>query len=323
MGFDCEVSPAIGAATYETLYLRGNGSRLVAFREAWQQRRADLRRVEDFDAIFVQKGFFPGLYAGLETAMAHKRPLVLDLDDAVWLPREGGSRLLRVLHRERAVQEMLRRAAAVTAGNEFLADYARRFSRHVSLVPSTVEVARYPRAAGITVIGWIGSRTTLSYLKPLAPVFQRLGIMPRVIAAGNPDVVGFPVEFREWRLDTELDELAQLGIGIAPLPDTPWERGKCGVKVLQYMACGLPVVASAVGVHKEIIQPGINGLLAHSEADWLSHLQRLLAEPSRRQQLGAAARETVAKHYDVSVSAERVAKVLAASTHTQGITARR
>lgn len=324
LGITCEVSPAIDTALYGQLYLAGRGSRRAALAAIWRRRRQDILRARDFDVVFLQKGFLPGLYAGLEARLP--RPYVLDFDDAIWLPRQGGSRLLRALHRESAVQRLLRGAAAVTAGNQFLAEYAGRFNRNVTVVPTAVDVARYavpPATAATEVnIGWIGSRTTLPYLKLLKPVFENLRLRPRVIASGDPSDLGFDVDFRPWRLETELDELSQIGIGIAPLPDTPWERGKCGVKVLQYMACGIPVVASPVGVHNEILIHGVNGFLAKTQADWTRCLRQLLDEPALRQRLGLAGRQTVAKHYDVSLAAARVAKVLEASAQTSGISGR-
>jgi hypothetical protein len=277
-----------------------------SLRETWQRRRADLERVGEFDAVFVQKGVFPGLYSGFERRIAARKPLILDFDDAIWLPRVGGSRLAHLLHREPSVQEVLRCAAAVIAGNDYLAEYASGFNRNVTVVPTAIDTAKYPTGGGTTV-GWIGSRTTARYLKPLQPVFAKLGVQLRVIGAAEP---GFPVDFRPWTLETELAELAQLGIGIAPLPDGPWERGKCGVKVLQYMACGLPVVASPVGVHNQMIQHGVNGYLAAELVEWESYLRELIAHPALRQQLGEAARALVRERYDIHQAAERVAAVL-------------
>ena len=312
LGIACEVSPAIDDALYRSLYLDSaeRGSRWAAFSAAWRRRRADLQHVEDFDAVFVQKGVFPGLYPGFERKIAARKPVVFDFDDAIWLPRIGGSRVLRALHRESAVQDILRRAAAVIAGNNFLADYATRFNRKVTVVPSSIDPAAYRPAANSNVVGWIGSRTTLPYLKPLRPVFETLGIKPRVIASGDPTRLGFEVEFRPWRLETEMEELSQIGIGIAPLPDTPWERGKCGVKILQYMACGIPVVASPTGANTNIVTHGVNGFLAKSAEEWATTLRTLIADPSLREQLGAAGRQTVGKHFTVQRAAETVASVL-------------
>ncbi len=318
-GIECTVSPAIDTQTYSRIYLQG-GSKFSAWREAWQQRQTDLRRLGRFDAVFVQKGVFPGLHSRFERTIAARKPMVFDLDDAIWLPRQGGSPLLRALHRERAVQGILCLATVVTVGNEFLAEYARRFNSNVVLVPSTVDVSRYPQNADSAVVGWIGSSTTLPYLKSLGHAFRALNVTPRVIASGDSNALGFPIDFRPWRLETESVELAQFGIGVAPLPNTPWERGKCGVKLLQYMACGIPAVASAVGVHKQIIQHGANGLLAETDTDWIKHLRQLLDDPVLRARLGAAARETVANRYDVRVAADGIANVLAAITQTNGMT---
>ena len=180
LGIHCEVSPAIDEQLYRQLYLstEGRSSRRAAFLAAWRKRRDDLQRIDSFDAVFVQKGVFPGLYSGFERKIAARKPLVFDFDDAVWLPREGGNPLLRALHRERAVQDILRCAAAVIAGNEFLAEYARTLQpkchgraeqyRHFQ-VPSLSPTSE--RATG-AIVGWIGSRTTLPYLKPLRTCVQ-------------------------------------------------------------------------------------------------------------------------------------------------------
>jgi hypothetical protein len=269
-----------------------------------------VQRLDDFDVVVVQKGIFPGLYSGFEKQITSRKPLVFDFDDAIWLPRVGGSRVLRALHREATVKNVLRSAAAVIAGNDFLAGYAGCLNRNVKVVPSSIPIEMYTPATNSSLVGWIGSRTTLPYLKPLKPVFETLGIKPRVIASGEPARLGFDVEFRQWQLETEGAELSQIGIGIAPLPDTPWEQGKCGVKLLQYMACGIPVVASPVGVNAAIVADGVNGFLARDTEEWVTALRRLTADPKLRQQMGAAGRETVEKRFSAQRAAEAVNAIL-------------
>src|SRR6202044_481817 len=125
-----------------------------------------------------------------------------------------------------------------------------------------------------------------------------------------PAQLGFEVEFHPWQLETESTELSQIGIGISPLPDTPWEQGKCGVKILQYMACGIPVVASPVGVNAQLVVDGVNGFLAKNTDEWTTALRTLIADSNQRQRFGAAGREAVEKQYTVQAAAAAVNSVL-------------
>jgi glycosyltransferase involved in cell wall biosynthesis len=319
-----EVSPAIDATLYPDMYVRapGPGAKLRALQAFRRQRKIDVERVWEFDLIYLQKGIFPGLDSSWELKMAENRPIIVDLDSAVWLPRDGEELRLPFYHREESFQKLLQQAKSVVAGNEFIANHVRPFNPRVTVIPTSIDTARYRRASTAPVVGWIGSRTALPDLKPLASVFQQLNLTPRVIAGGDPGSLGFKVDFREWSLATEVDELAQIGIGIAPLPETPWANSLCGVKLLQYMACGMPVVASPVGVHREIIQHGVNGLLAATPDEWRDCLKQLIGDESLRQRLGAAGRETVASRYDIQNAAEQVAAVLEAAAYRPGITTR-
>jgi glycosyltransferase involved in cell wall biosynthesis len=316
-GIKCEVSPAIDDALYARAYLNPDGRRLrrEALRAIWKTRSDDLRRLDRFDAVFIQKCVLAGASAFFETAIAEEKPFVLDLDDASWLPRQGGWWLARLLHREASVQKVVRCAAAVIAGNQFLADYARQFNPSVTVIPSSIELSRYRNPASLPssrppTVGWIGSGSTLSYLKPLKPVFETLGIKPRVIGSGDPATLGFDVEFRQWRLETEVDELARIDIGIAPLPDTPWERGKCGVKILQYMACGIAVVASPVGVQPDLVRDGQTGFLARSADEWVERLRRLMSDAELRRRFGVAGRRRVEAEFSAEHAARKVAELL-------------
>jgi hypothetical protein len=361
LGINATVSPAMDDATYSGIYRQGGGTwqKAAALRRGWQTRQADLRRLDQFDCVVSQNGFLPGI-ATVECAFACRKPLIFDFDDAIYLPRVGGNRLLRALHSESKVQQILACAAHVTAGNNVLATYARQFNPNVTIVPSSIDLGKYssltehteitenlphmtdasdcrnhdhPRSSAISAvhfpdppsvspvnsvrdlsvasrIGWIGSASTLPYLKPLKPVFDALQVKPIVIAAGDPSILGYPVDFRPWTMETEMDNLRAIGVGLAPLPDTPWENGKCGVKLLQYMACGIPAVASPVGVHKDIIEHGVNGFLATTTNEWIGYLRQLMDNANLRCHLGQAARRTVEERYDVTSAAKQVAEVL-------------
>jgi glycosyltransferase involved in cell wall biosynthesis len=204
------------------------------------------------------------------------------------------------------------------AGNDTLAEYARRHAPAVSVVPTTIDTDLYvPRPAkrdpGL-VIGWMGSYSTGPYLERLRTVLPRLARRFRfrflAVGARGFEVDGVDIEVRPWRAETELQDLGQLDIGVMPLPDAPWERGKCGLKALQYMALGVPAVVSPVGVNRSIIAHGQNGLLADTEEDWERELGRLLADVSLRRQLGQAGRLTVEHDFSARVHAPRVAGIL-------------
>ncbi len=315
LGIEATVSPAIDNDRYTEIYREGGGKwkKAEAYQAARQTRKDDLRRVEEFDAVFAQKGLLPGR-SRIEEDFAKKRPLIHDFDDAIWLPRVGGDPILRTLHRERLVQRVIRSATAVVVGNKYLAKYARSHNPRVTVIPSAIDIERYsnlstPEPSNPPRIGWIGSRSTLSYLRPLSVVFKRLQHRPRVIASGDPASLDYPVDFVQWNRATEIEELNRLDIGIAPLPDTPWEQGKCGTKVLQYMACGKPVVASPVGVNAMLVRDGVNGFHAGTVAEWRDRLQQLIDNPDLRREMGAKGRQMVEKEFTAQRSAQRLADV--------------
>jgi hypothetical protein len=231
---------------------------------------------------------------------------VYDFDDALfvgstlpqnrgfgWLKRESG--------RFRAY---LRRARIVIAGNPYLADHARAWARQVEVVPSCVEPGNQPlhrhQDAEVLRVGWIGSNSTASYLDPLMAVFERLnanGTRASLVVVGAETGVRAPwIDHRRWSLETETQELARFDIGVMPMPDTAWTRGKCGYKLLQYFAAGVPAIASPVGVNTTLVDSG-RGRLASTEAEWSVALEELIADVEVRRELGVAARAFVERDY--------------------------
>jgi glycosyltransferase involved in cell wall biosynthesis len=237
------------------------------------------------------------------------RTLAYDFDDAVTVGPFGTAEDPR---RAALLAETLTRCDAVIAGNEELARYAVGHP-NVRVIPTGVDPAAYRvkspttadgRGTGV-VIGWIGTRGNLRYLDELAPVFESLAdrglqITLRVVSDATPGPSAVPIEYVPWRLDREAEDLVAFDIGVMPLDDTAWSRGKCGFKLLQYMAAGLPAIASPVGVNRSIIRHGENGFLAETPEEWGAALGRLIEDPSLRARLGQAARRTVEMEYSLA-----------------------
>jgi len=214
------------------------------------------------------------------------------------------------------IDSVMRHAAIVIAGNNYLAERAYRAgANRVEIIPTVVDTERYQpkqKAVGeVPIVGWIGTPQTSRYLKPLLPVFESLkNEMPvRFVAVGaNPeDFEGTPVEAWPWSEESEVASVQQFDIGIMPLVDSPWERGKCGYKLIQYMACGVPVVASPVGVNCEIVVSDKNGLFADSAGEWDKALRTLINVDSEvRKRMGGAGRARVEEWYSVHAQASRL-----------------
>src|SRR5262249_25645617 len=231
------------------------------------------------------------------------------------------NRFASMLKYPQKVPALINRAAVVIAGNQFLADYARRRNRNVVIVPTSVDTrvfAPRPSSAGPDqppLVGWIGTPTTAAYLEsiagPLAAVSKRTPFAFRLSGAvAPPALADLPIRAEPWSRDREVELFAGCDVGVYPLPDDEWARGKCGFKAIQFMAWGVPVVASAVGVNCEIIEDGVNGFLASTEAEWVEKLGRLLAEPALRRRLAEAGRRTIEARYSLDVNAPKLAATL-------------
>jgi glycosyltransferase involved in cell wall biosynthesis len=205
------------------------------------------------------------------------------------------------------------------AGNAYLASWARQYNADVSVIPTTVDTDRYKPLVrppnDVPVIGWSGTSTTSMYLRDIREVFTRLAethnFRLRVIGAGNFEpIAGVACDLIPWTSEGEIDELSKIDIGLMPLRDDDWARGKCGLKALLHMSLAEPVVCSPVGVNADIIENGRNGFLASSTEEWVARLRELLESPELRRRLGAAGRETVIERYSARSQVPRVAEIL-------------
>lgn len=274
-------------------------------------RRAELREASLVVLAKVRLGLGEGVLL-----RRWARRVAFDFDDALFLrrPRQAGQAPNRSRLRRRKFAATCRACDLVLAGNDFLAAAARPWSRRVEVLPTPVELESYPAAPpadrhGDTVV-WIGLPENLAYLEPLRPVFADLArrvpaFRLRLVCSEFPDWPEIPLQRVRWSAATEVEQLATAGIGIMPLADDDWARGKCAFKLLQYMAAGLPTVASPVGENAEVVTDGETGFLASDPELWSRRLEDLLASPELRSTLGAAGRERVRRRYDRRVIAPR------------------
>jgi glycosyltransferase involved in cell wall biosynthesis len=314
---DVTVSSLLSDTYLRALYSGGSRWREVA--SGYLGRLRVLLLARRFDAVILEKELFPFLPATAERLLrASGIPYLVDYDDAWFHRYDLHPNLLvrRLLGRK--IDAVMRHSSIVVVGNEYLAERAKHAGApRVEIVPTVVNAERYrPRQVKsdtVPVIGWIGTPQTSRYLLPLLPVFRRLKerVPLRVVAVGArpDDFEGSIVEVQPWSEETEVERIQMFDIGIMPLSDTPWERGKCGYKLIQYMACGIPVIASPVGVNEKIVKHGINGFLA-SDDGWEEHLMTLLQNPKLRQTLGAQGRRDIEAWYSLQVQAPRWVSII-------------
>ena len=287
-----------------------------AIARAYGQRFGQLLRRTNCDLIWVYAELFPYLPAAFERlAFQAGKPVIYDCDDAFYLPYEQlGWPWGRLLGGK--LEPLIAGAAACTCGNPTLAAHASRLNSNVLEVPTVVDTDCYRPGGrpseGPPVIGWIGSPTTWANVEPLLPTIEAIcrtsGAIFKVIGAGaamrHKRFAG--MEAADWSEDSEIEAVQAMNIGIMPLLDNPFNRAKSGYKLVQYMAAGLPVVASPVGVNRDIVLDGSTGFLANDELEWAESLGRLLASPQLRAELGAAGRDRAVAHYSLASQAPRL-----------------
>ena len=304
----------------KVLYSPGQAvSKVLAVLENMGRRRDELRHADEYDVVYL---FREAALLGppwFERRIAKSGvPMVFDFDDAVFVAyRSPSNGYLSYLKFPQKTGEICRLSAHVMAGNQYLANYAGRFNRNVTIVPTTIDTLKYretekPEKETLT-IGWSGSYSTVQHLDTIRDVLRDLArdetFKLRVIGAPEYVLDGVDVELVRWRSETEVEDLEQIDIGLMPLPDDQWSKGKCGLKALQYMALGIPTICSPVGVNSTIITDGVNGFIADSKDEWIAKLKLLMHSPDLRRKIGSAGRRTVEDDYSAITQAPRVLKV--------------
>jgi glycosyltransferase involved in cell wall biosynthesis len=284
---------------------------------AYARRFRALHRRMNYDLIWLEKEALPWLPTWMEIARLQGLPYVVDYDDA-WFHRYENHWASPLLGHK--IDAVMRVAHTVVAGNDYLARRARQVGAHrVETVPSAIDLDRYrdlPEvpSSGALRVGWIGIPLNAHYLMMVEPALRAAAgatsLKLHVVGAPVPaEFAGIPAEGFAWSEDSEIARIAEFDVGIMPLRDTPWERGKCAYKLLQVMAAGRPVIASPVGANRQVVQHGVNGFLAETTEEWTEALRKL-RDPVLRKRMGAEARKTVEEQYSTAIWVPRLAAIL-------------
>jgi glycosyltransferase involved in cell wall biosynthesis len=324
-GHRCTIWPFSTPGLYAALRQPGRLARKVSYTTYCTARRiAQLLNVSDFDLVVIQREVFPFFAPLMESWVMLRHPrVVFSFDDAIYAGHGDVATLNHpVLYRlkySRGIEHVIRKSFHVIAGNRILAEYARRLNPCVSVIPTAVDCTRYVSRPDIErdpiTIGWVGSRTTAPHLKTIEPALRKLAVV-------RPEKVkfrfyGFP-EYRPdlpdceslpFQLKSEMDDLHWLDIGVMPLSDTEWCRGKCAFKAIQYMASGVVTVASPVGITPDLIRHDVNGLLASSAEQWFEALKLLVDQRDVRTRLSQAARRTIEASYSLQIWGPKLASL--------------
>jgi len=316
------VSPFVTPALWRVLYRRGFWIRKLVL-SAWGhlRRLRDLRRARRFDFVYLHLWALPFGPPWIEERLARRGVKVIyDIDDLIYLPRASAANpFLRAFRRRERVIRIMRAASHVVVSTAYLGRFAADHNAHVTVISSTIDTDEYrPRRHsgardGLT-IGWTGSHSTAPFLSGIAPALQKLSrrfsIRLLVVGAAPFTMDGVEVEARPWSLARETADLSEMDIGVYPLPDEEWVLGKSGLKALQYMGTGVPVVASRVGAACEFIRDGDNGFLVGSHEEWVDRLSRLILDPALRARMGQAGRATVEQRFSVVQTAPTYLRVI-------------
>ncbi len=243
-----------------------------------------------------------------------KKKLIYDFDDAIWIPNTSQeNKIVRWIKAFWKVKFICRWAYKVVGGNKYLCSYARQFNPNAFLIPTCVDVVEQhntikDQSAGKVTIGWTGSHSTMKYLDQILPVLKRISNdfpVELVIISNNPPQFQLPnMRFIPWQEKTEVKDLLNIHIGIMPLQADPWCEGKCGFKAIQYMALGIPALASPVGVNKRLVQQGVNGFLCTTPDEWYNALALLIKQEGVREKMGREGRKKIVEEYSVQANAE-------------------
>ena len=317
-GFEITIAPLLSNEYITNL---NHGQRNIAdILLCYFQRLAKSFSYQNYDLLWVEKEFLPYLPSWLEKILIGNIPYVVDYDDAQFHAYDrSNSKLVRFILSDK-IDTVMSNAKLVVAGNKYIAAKATKIgATRVAIIPTVVDLDRYSQKDLTTNhqdfnIGWIGSPTSSTYLKSIQSVLtgldQKYDCRFTLVGSGKLTIEELELTVKDWNENSEVEDIKTFDVGVMPLDHTPWEQGKCGIKLIQYMACAVPVVGSPIGVNQEIIQHGINGFCADSLEEWTEYLSRLAEDRNLRNTMGAAGRLMVESNYCLQITAPKIAQLL-------------
>ncbi|MEX2485577.1 MAG: glycosyltransferase family 4 protein [Brumimicrobium sp.] len=314
-GYEVSFYAFLNGKIWKTLYTKGNTLyKIVGILNSFLRRWALLFHIKKADYVFIHREtahLGPPVFEWVLSKVLGVK-YIYDFDDAIWLP--NFSAINAKYNRLKAywkIKYCIKWAHQITAGNEYLADYAKQFNSNVKVIPTTIDLVNHHNLSTnqekpLLTIGWTGTHTTMRYLDFIVPIITKLEkehkFEFRVISNEAPNYKLKSLHFVKWQKETEIQDLAEINIGIMPLEEDVWSKGKCGFKALQYMALEIPTIASPVGVNKEIISHGNNGFLCNTVEEWEKTLRQLIKDKSLRKSIGLKGKNTVKEKFSVEAN---------------------
>jgi glycosyltransferase involved in cell wall biosynthesis len=312
----------VAASRYRVLqylpYLKEHGvqATVLPFQKGFFKKLKLFKSVNEYDILFIQRKRFPVLW--LKYIRKNARRIVYDFDDSV-MYRNSKAANPESNTRVKMFKNMVNVSDYVIAGNEYLQKNTTPFTHNVTIIPSPIDMKLYPpkeysEKNGNITLGWIGATGSIHYLEKMKPVFEALGkkyedLRLKIICNVFFDCDNITVEKKIWSEQEEVTDIQSLDIGLMPLMDDPWSHGKCGLKILQCLATGIPVVCSPAGVNKEIVEDGVHGFWANTQEEWIEKLEILINDHDRRERMGMEGRKRVIEHYSLKANAPRMLKI--------------
>mgnify|MGYP005752115117 CR=1 FL=1 len=316
-GIKYKIAPFWSGSTWSILYRQGHFlQKTLGLMQGFWRRGLLLFQLPFYTYVFIHREATPvgaPWFEGM-AAKVFRKKIIFDFDDAIWLPNTTAGNSIAARYKQHGkIAPICRWSHKVSCGNRYLLQFALKHNTNAVLLPTVIDTAHYHNQLKAqhtkqVTIGWTGSHSTLPFLKQLEPVLQQLeqqyNFRVLVIADQAPEISIRSLVYKPWRKETEIEDLLQFNIGVMPLPDTEWAKGKCAFKALQYMALGIPAVVSSVGANTEAVPDGVAGYTCSSQQEWYNRLEQLLLDAGLRSEMGAAGREWVQERYSVQAHQE-------------------